>query len=56
LTVIGSTIATDFEAYVEQVLCPSLKSGEVTMMDNLPAHTEVRVKELIEQRGCELFT
>jgi transposase len=55
LTVTGSTIATVFEAYVERVLCPSLKSGQVVVMDNLSAHKRERVKELIEARGCELL-
>jgi transposase len=56
LAVRGSTTAEVFEAYVEQVLCPSLKSGQVVVMDNLlSAHKGERVKELIEQRGCELL-
>jgi transposase len=55
LAVTGSTTATVFEAYVERVLCPSLKSGQVVVMDNLSAHKGERVKELIEQRGCELL-
>jgi transposase len=55
LAVTGSTTATVFEAYVERVLCPSLKSGEVVVMDNLTAHKGERVKELIEQRGCKLL-
>jgi transposase len=55
LAVIGSTTATVFEAYVERVLCPSLKSRQVVVMDNLTAHKGERVKELIEQRRCELL-
>jgi transposase len=55
LAVTGSTTATVFEAYVEQVLCPSLKSGQVVVMDNLSAHKGERVKDLIEQQGCELL-
>ena len=44
-----------FEAYVERVLCPILSKGQVVVMDNLTAHKGERVKELIEQRGCELL-
>ena len=44
-----------FETYVEQVLCPSLNSGQVVVMDNLTAHKAERVKELIEQRSCQLL-
>jgi len=54
LTVEGATTAVVFEAYVEQVLAPSLRPGEVVVMDNLGAHRPRRVRELIEGRGCEL--
>jgi hypothetical protein len=53
VAVIGSTTAAVFEAYVEQVLCPSLKHEQVVVMDNLSAHKGERVKDLIEQQGCE---
>jgi transposase len=55
LAVTGSTTAMVFEAYVERVLCPSLRSGQVVVMDNLTAHKTERIKGLIEQRGCELL-
>ncbi len=54
LTVEGATTAVVFEAYVEQVLAPSLCPGQVVVMDNLGAHRPKRVRELIERRGCEL--
>ncbi len=54
LTVEGATTAVVFEAYVEQVLAPSLCPGQVVVMDNLGAHRPKRVRELIEGRGCEL--
>jgi transposase len=50
----GATTARVFEAYVEQVLAPSLRAGQVVLMDNLGAHRPKRVRELIEGRGCEL--
>jgi transposase len=41
--------------YVEQALAPSLRSGQVVVMDNLlSAHKGGRVRDLIEARGCEL--
>ena len=40
---------------VEGVLGPSLRKGQVVIMDNLSAHKGERVKELIEGRGCELL-
>jgi transposase len=55
LAVEGATTAAVFEAYVEQVLAPSLRAGQVVLMDNLGAHRPKRVRELIEQRGSELL-
>jgi transposase len=55
LTVEGSTTSVVFEAYVEQVLAPTLRKGQVVVMDNLSAHKGKRVRELIEERGCELI-
>lgn len=55
LVVEGSTNGTVFETYLEEVLLPTLKRGQVLMMDNLSAHKAERVKELIEAKGCELI-
>jgi len=55
LVVNGSTNAEVFEAYLKQVLLPELKEGQILVMDNLPAHKPRRVRELIEERGCELL-
>jgi DDE superfamily endonuclease len=38
LVVEGSTTTAVFEAYLEQVLTPSLGPGQVVMMDNLSSH------------------
>ena len=54
LAVEGATTASVLEAYVEQVLAPSLRKGQMVVMDNLGAHRPKRVRELIEARGCEL--
>jgi transposase len=54
LTVEGATTSAVFEAYVEQVLAPTLRSGQVVVMDDPSAHEGVKIKELIEQRGCQL--
>lgn len=54
LAVEGATTAAVFETYIEHVLAPSLKPGQIVVMDNLTAHKTARVRELIEQRGCEL--
>ena len=54
LAVEGATTASVFEAYVEQVLAPSLEPEQIVVMDNLGAHRPRRIRELIEQQGCEL--
>lgn len=54
LAVEGATRREVFEAYLEHVLAPTLKPGQIVVMDNLSAHKGERVRELIEQRGCEL--
>ncbi len=55
LTVEGSTTARVFETYIEKVLLPSFKEGQIVVMDNLSAHRPKRIRELIEQHGCELL-
>ncbi len=54
LAVEGATTARVFETYVEKVLAPSLRPGQIVVMDNLGAHRPKRIKELIEEHGCEL--
>jgi transposase len=55
LAVEGTTTSAVFETYVERVLAPNLRKGQVVVMDNLSAHKRDRVRELIEGRGCELI-
>jgi transposase len=55
LAVEGATNSQVFETYVERVLAPSLRRGQVIVMDNLSAHKGAQVKELIEGRDCELL-
>jgi transposase len=55
LVVEGSTNGTVFETYLEEVLLPTLKRGQVVVMDNLSAHKGERVRQLIEGAGCELI-
>ncbi len=50
----GATTKAVFEAYVEWALAPSLRPGQVVVMDNLSSHKGPRVRELIEGRDCEL--
>jgi transposase len=51
----GSTTSEVFEAYLEHVLAPTLRPGQVVVMDNLTAHKGERVRDLIEGRDCQLL-
>ena len=48
LAVEGATTATVFEAYVEEVLAPSLRRGQIIVVYNLVAHKSERARKLIE--------
>ena len=43
-----------FRAYVEQVLVPALRPGDVVILDNLVAHHQPEVRVAIEQAGARL--
>lgn len=44
-----------FLAWIEQMLAPALRAGDIVIMDNLPAHKVDGVKEAIEARGAQLL-
>ena len=44
-----------FEAYVENVLVPELKPGDIVIMDNLSSHKGPRVRQMIEATGATLL-
>lgn len=50
----GPMHGASFVAYVEQVLVPTLKPGDIVIMDNLPAHKPISVREAIEKAGAKL--
>lgn len=53
MTIEAATDAEIFLAYVEQVLCPALRPGDVVVMDNLSSHKVNGVRQLIEGVGAE---
>lgn len=54
-TVVDGAVNGDiFEAFVEQVLVPDLRQGDVVVMDNLSSHKRQRIRELIEDAGARL--
>jgi transposase len=55
MTVESPTDGDVFLTFVEQVLCPRLRPGQVVVMDNLPAHKVDGVRSLIEAVGAELL-
>ena len=44
-----------FQAYVDQVLVPELKPGDVVIMDNLGSHKGSQVRRAIEAAGASLL-
>jgi transposase len=54
MTLDGAMNGAAFLAYVEQVLAPTLRRGDIVVMDNLPAHKPQAVREAIERAGAEL--
>lgn len=55
MTIESRTDGDVFFAYLEQVLGPRLKAGDVVVMDNLAAHKVAGVRSLIEARGAQLL-
>ena len=54
-TVVDGAVNGDvFVAFVEHVLVPELRPGDVVVMDNLSSHKVFQVRELIEGAGAEL--
>ena len=50
----GAMHGAAFLAYVEQALVPTLKPGDIVVMDNLAAHRSAAVREAIHRVGAEL--
>ena len=55
MTIEQATDGDIFLAYVEQILCPALKPGDVVVMDNLSSHKIKGVRRLIEEAGAEVL-
>jgi transposase len=55
MVVSGSINAETFLAYVEQVLAPTLRTGDVVVFDNLASHFTPGVQEAIERVGAEVL-
>lgn len=55
MVVDGAVNGPVFRAYVEQVLVPELRPGDVVVMDNLGSHTVAGVRAAVEGAGCRLL-
>jgi transposase len=44
-----------FQAYVDQVLVPTLRKGDIVVMDNLGSHKGAAVRKAIEDAGATLL-
>lgn len=55
LVIDGAVNGDLFTAYVEQQLVPTLRPGDVVVLDNLSSHKRAAVREAIEGAGCTLL-
>ena len=55
MTVEGGTTTAVFAAYLEQVLIPWLRPGQVVVVDNVGAHKPDRMRALVAAAGCHLI-
>jgi len=50
----GAMTGEAFDVYVEQILCPTLRKGDLIFIDNLNVHKSARARALIEARGARM--
>lgn len=50
----GAMDGVAFKAYIEHVLVPELRPGDIVVMDNLSTHKMGHVRQAIERAGAEL--
>lgn len=53
-TIVGATDSDVFRMYINEVLTPRLRPGDVVVMDNLSPHKAPGVREAIEAAGASL--
>lgn len=53
MTIAGATDTEVFRTYVQSVLCPTLRPGDIVIMDNLGAHKSAATLALIEAAGAQ---
>lgn len=51
----GAMDGPALRAYIDHALAPTLKPGDIVVMDNLPAHKVAGIAEAIGRHGAQLF-
>src|SRR5215216_4297461 len=51
----GSPETKSFSLYMRNVLIPRLRAGQIVLMDNLSMHKSKWVRDLVEEKGCQLW-
>jgi transposase len=55
MSVEGATDGSAFHTYVKHFLVPTLKTGQIVVLDNLQVHKSLKVRELIEGAGASVL-
>lgn len=55
MTIEGATTGPVFSTFLEHMLLPTLKPGDVVVLDNVGAHKVPRARELVESMGARLL-
>jgi transposase len=55
MSIEGSVDGESFGLFLREALCPALEPDQIVVMDNLSVHKGKAVKELVEERGCQLW-
>jgi len=55
MTVDCATDGDIFEAYIRRVLAPTLRRGDLVVLDNLSSHKRPRIARLVRARGAQLL-
>jgi transposase len=55
MTLDGPMNGKTFRAWTEQFLAPTLRPGDIVVMDNLPSHRVAGIRQAIEAQGAVLL-
>ena len=55
MTIEGAADTDVFQAYGEQILGPTLRPGDIVVLDNLSAHKIARIRDAMESRGARVI-